>query len=231
MDDVLASGAAKLATTEQPIAVPRHKFTLLSLREEALKIERALEQGEQVAIRSSLTLPGAWPVWLQRLLHWLHRPFINTRLITRPASEAPLQEKLNAIRKTIDQLAIEHITGILTPLTLADEAECNAHYYKTVRHLEAAMPQEETKEGAQARQEAIDFTAGHYMAAKRVECALKKKEDGRLVRALTTKQAHALDPRITTEIWILYRATFELTEDELGKSQAPRKGSSATSGS
>lgn len=239
MEDVLASGMAKLATTEHPITVPRHKFNMQGLQQEAARLKRGIDQGEEVLAQAGMTLPEAYPIWLKKLIRWMASPFLKMKLHSRPMAKAEVKAKLADIQEAFKHINADVVEGILTPLTLAEEAECNAFYYMTRRHLAQALPQQPTAEGNQAREEAIDFTCNHAILAKRVECCLKKSEregwepGGRFVlvqpvtRALTPEQAHKLDPRLTADIWAEYQAIFVLSEDELGKYVAPKKASSA----
>jgi hypothetical protein len=239
MDETLASAAAKLATTEHPIAVHRHKHLIHGLKDEAARLERVLTQGDEIVAQSALKLPAFFPAWLQRLIRWAARPLLRARLQQRAVAPELIRAQLQDLKQRTATATNDVLRGILTPLTVSDDAECHAYYFKTRRHLEASLPEEITEDGQRARAEAIEFTTNAYLLAKRVECALKKAEErnGRLAlvepvtRALTNKEAHALDPRLTAEIWTEYRQAFELSEDELGKSQAPRPASSASSAS
>jgi len=230
MDELLSAAAAKLANTEHPIAVPRHKYMLASLQQEALRLERALKDGELAVVQGAFNFPRWVPGWLARSLAWMAKPFLGARLKRQDVSENVVRAKLDELKDSTAKLGAEMVTGILTPLNLSDEAECNAHYYKTLRHLETALPAETTEDAITARQEAITLTSSAYLNAKRVECALKRRTtDGRFERILTAKQAHTLDPRVVAEIWGEYVQNFILTEDELGKSAAPSPAGLATS--
>lgn len=230
MDEILSEAAAKLANTEHPIAVPRHKYMLESLRQEALRLERALKDGELAVVQGAFNFPRWVPGWLARFAAWLAKPFIGSTLKRRDVSENVVRAKLDELKESTAKLGEDMVTGILTPLNLSDEAECNAHYYKTLRHLETALPPETTEAAIVARQEAIAITSSAYLNAKRVECALKRRTaDGRFERTLTAKQAHTLDPRVVAEIWGEYVQNFVLSEDELGKSVAPSPAGLATS--
>jgi hypothetical protein len=236
MDDVLASGMAKLAKTEHPIAVPRHKHSLPSLRDEAARLQRVLREGDQIVVKQGLRLQGV-PAWAAGAIRWLSKPFLKNTLQHRAPAEELLRSKLDALQENIRNLDTQMLEGVLTPLTLAEDAECNAYYYKTRRHLEVTLPQETSPEGQKARDEAIEFTSNAYWLAKRVECALKqgtRQGDHTalaepVARLLSVEQAHKIDPRVLADVWAEYRKAFELSEDELGKSAAPNKITAAPS--
>lgn len=213
--ELLASGMAKLAKTQHAISIPCHKYTIPSLKEEAARLKRAMTQGEEVLVQGKLNLPAWMPSFLAKGLRWVAGPFLKASIGSRLLDQGLGKAKLSELKEHIRKMDGEFIEGILTPLTLADEAECNAYYYKTLRHLESVLPIESTPEGQRARQEAVNFTTNHYALAKRVECALKGS-DGKN-RALTAEQAHALDPRLCAEIMAEYEVAFVLSEDERGK--------------
>jgi hypothetical protein len=125
------------------------------------------------------------------------------------------------LRRTIAKAEDDWLVGILTPLTVADEQECDAHYIYAMRRLSKHPPELSTVEDRVAWAEALNMTANHSVLAKRIECALKVRNKEGLRRVLTYGEAKALDPRILVDLWNTYQKAFALTESELGKSRAP----------
>lgn len=216
MNAELALAAEKLHKTESPILIHPDKYRILTLRKEAAELQRLA--GKKIK-------PAETPKGLKRVLSFLSKPLIGERI---PAP-AILQAKLKSLQDTLASLEKKTIEAVLVPLTLADEGVGMAYYYKTRRHLAAALTvtvsstPEATALEDQAREEAINFGSNHYHRAKLVELVTRKRVDGKLVPAFTEREAHALDMRLTAEIMDEHAKAFVLTEDDLGKSLAPSK--------
>lgn len=223
MEEVLESAKEKLHKKEHAFIIWPSKYQVASIKEEAKALERALTHGTEF-----LTAPKA-PAWVPQ---WLKRavPFLGKRKIEKyNTPETVLRERLAKVQANLEKLDKAFIEAVLVPLTLADEGVCNAYYFKTRRHLAKALPESENADEAQAREEAINFGSDHYLNAKRVQLVTLKREGDKLVPAFTEKEAHALDMRVAREILQEHEAAFTLTEDELGKSAAPKTASQATS--
>ncbi len=225
-DEVLASAGAKLARTEHPISVLRHKYQLESLRQEAARLQRAIEEGEEV-LAGPVPLQ---PLWFWGPINWARRTFGRKQVVRQVGDPAAFKAKLDQVRQQkaeLEKLIDERLVGILTPLNVGEDYEVNAHYYYVRRLVQASFPSTDTTpEQRKFQDEAVEFTCDHALDAKRLELSLKTAvpgPGGNLVlvdpptRVLTTAEAKKLDPRLTREIWDQYRAAFELSEDELGK--------------
>lgn len=233
MNEELASAAAKLAKTEHPITVLRSKFQLLDLKREADRLQEVLKEGEGIFVSPTPLQPAAWwPSWLQALGRFFLWPLNQMRqrgkkrLDMQHPGDSVIQGKLAEIKGQMDKLEDRKLHGILTPITVTENYECQAHYYAVRRQVEASFPKENTTPAERkAQEEAINFTAYHALNAKKVELALKKaiEVDGQFVlrqpvqRLLTQKEARELDPRISMEIYEAYTQNFELTDDEIKK--------------
>lgn len=217
-DEALVSAMAKLAKTEHPISVPRHKYLLEDLRKEAARLQDRLKHGDLVPMR-----PGPSANWARRLLG-------RFRLQRQPLLDEVLEKQLAEIKERTEKLDRQQIVGILTPLTIQEEHECEAHFYATRRGVGASFQLEDsTAQQRQFEEEALDFASNHALLAKRLECSLKKsvweERDGEriqvlikpLQRALTAKSAREIEPRIAGEIYQEYMQAFELTGDEVKK--------------
>lgn len=230
MEATLASAMVKLTKTEHPIAALLHKHQMQSLNAEIVRLQRVVDEGEIIFSHPSPLQPPNWAPILGRLilfpLNWLRRMYGRLSLTRQHPVQEKQREEVAQVRTEIEGLQAKQLTGILTPLTVQEEYEIDAHYYAVYRQLKASFPVDDTTpEQRAAQDEAIDFTSSHAHRAKQLQVALKKSElkDGHqvlvqpLVRALTEKQAMKIDPRLVMEIWDEYKANFELTESELGK--------------
>jgi hypothetical protein len=216
MNAELALAAEKLHKTECPILIQPDKYRILSLRKEATELSRLVSKSLE---------PVEAPSRVKRALSFLGKK-VGIERIPAPAI---LEAKLKALQETLASLEKKSIEAILVPLTLADEGVGMAYYYKTRRHLAASLTisvastPEATELEDQAREEAINFGSNHYHRAKLVELVTRKRVDGKLVPCFTEREAHALDMRLTAEIMDEHQKAFQLTDDDLGKSQAPSK--------
>jgi hypothetical protein len=196
LDDDIITGLAKLAGKEVPVRVLKAKFKLAELQEELDGVSQ---------------LPGE----RRRFFKWL-----------LPERPAPAAHKADALRAEIEAAKADFLEGVLVPLTVADDMECDAHYGYASRNLQAHKPELRDQEAVDAWRDAVNFTVNHTMLCKRIECALKRKvkakgEPDRYERLLKDNEARRLDTRLLWELWSIYRAAFILTESELGKSAAP----------
>ncbi len=225
MPDVLSAALAKMAKTEHPIAIPRHKFAVGAWIAEAARLEKTLRKGDDIVLQGKIQLPAFLPFWAKRLIRWTYGLFVRPRIEHRNPALGLLKAQIDELKELVERAPRDLVRGILTPLTIGETAEVQACYFQTRTQVSKALPEETSEDGQIARKAAIEFTSNTYTNAKRLECALKKSEiqEGDvqvliqpITRALTFKQALALDPRVTESILTDYNAAFELTEDELG---------------
>ena len=120
VDEVLASAAAKLAHTEHPIAVLRHKYQLHGLSLEAARLQHELEEGELILAGPAPLQPQAF--WAP--LNWLRRRFYRRRQVRQAGNETALRARMDKVKKDKADLARfmdQKMVGILTPLNVGDE--------------------------------------------------------------------------------------------------------------
>lgn len=217
-DEALVSAMAKLAKTEHPISVPRHKYLLEDLRQEAARLHGRLQHGDLV------------PVSLGPSANWARRLLGRFRLQRQPVLSAVVKKQMAELKERIEKMDKDLLQGILTPLTIQEEHECQAHYYAVRRGVKASFSFENsTPEQRAFEEEAVNFASNHALLAKQLECSLKecdfRPEGDEMVqilatplkRALTPSAARQIDPRIASEIRMEYVKAFELTDDEVKK--------------
>lgn len=205
-DETLALARAKVALTEIPFKVSKNVYQLLDLQAESEKLKQLAMKGPLVVTRQHFSFFG-FKFW---------RPALKRQEYTSAmikAELAKLQLKFEKLKK--DDL----VEGFLTPLTVGDDYEINAHFIKARAQVKASFKEEETTpEGIQAKANAIELVSNLAYISKRVECAMKQKvPDGGFVRLKTHAEVTTWDPRVLTEIWKKYVDAFELTDAELGK--------------
>lgn len=183
----------KLSRESAPVKVLRAPYQLAQTRNE---IER-LQDAKRVKTES-------------RMMAFLHR---------KTTADAPIDIKIQALKIREEALANDFIEGTLTPLTEADTWEVRCEWgaiRKTLLERELEL-QGSAKDAYHAE---VEKAASGIWIQKWVGIALKKKEqvNGKWERYGSTTEA---EPVALDYIFNIYHETFNLTDAELKKLQAP----------
>jgi len=194
-DDELNIALGKLLKEPVPIKFLPGKNELRILRDEVQRVEKILGSGRKA-----------------RLSDRVKAFFVRTK------AKIPFENQLELLRGRVKVLEEGWVDALLCPLTEIETAECRFTYSKTRIYLRRVqMMEEATEEGKAAADQAVDMACDAVYEAKQVECSLKKREGGSLVRLYGPTEMSNLDPRIIHEIWVRYQQEFVLTEDEVKK--------------
>jgi len=191
-----ASAIGKLTRQSVPIILERFKYEIEALKEELGRLENANKapKTNKQKVKSIFTTDK------------------GRRLVER---------RMEEVREKISRLSDVKIEALLTPLSVDEYFEVQHAYLLRRLSISRSKPDNLTEQGEKDFEDTLNIICNQALQAKYVECVVKKKENGKLVRFFTPQEVISLNASLQLEILSTHLKEFQLSDDELKKSLAP----------
>lgn len=148
--------------------------------------------------------------------------FVKRFLSRRSTADLPIDVQIQALKIRKQALENDYVEGVVTPLTEAETWEVKCEW-GAIRATLLERELELTGPAKDAYHKEVEKASTGIWVQKWVGIALKKKdkEKDRWVRWAKPGDFENVEPVALDLIFNIYHENFSLTDDELGKLQAP----------